>query len=75
MSRTEMIDYITEQLPAADEYVLEQIFEFLQEVEYWKEVIQISNSGKGGECPIYRTVRVVIYEQMFVNDTSKDVKQ
>lgn len=34
MSRTDMVSYIMEQLPAADEYVLEQIYEFLQEVEY-----------------------------------------
>ena len=34
MTRKEIIDYIAEQLPTADEFVLQQIFEFLQEVEY-----------------------------------------
>ena len=43
-----MIEYIHEQLLAADEYTVEQIYDFLQEVEYWKEVIQISNRIKGG---------------------------
>lgn len=34
MTRKEIIDYIAEQLPTADEFVLQQIFEFLQDVEY-----------------------------------------
>lgn len=34
MAREEMIEYIEERLEGADEYVLEQIYEFLQEVEY-----------------------------------------
>lgn len=34
MAREEMIEYIEERLEVADEYVLEQIYEFLQEVEY-----------------------------------------
>ena len=34
MSRKEMIEYIREHLAEADEYVLEQIYDFLQETEY-----------------------------------------
>lgn len=34
MSRIEMLEYIRERLPEADDYTLEQIFDFLQEVEY-----------------------------------------
>ena len=34
MSREEQIEYIRERLPDADDFVLEQICEFLQEVEY-----------------------------------------
>ena len=48
MSTEEMKEYIEEALETADEYVIQQIYEFLQEVEYWKEVIQASNLSKGG---------------------------
>ena len=34
MSRKEMMEFILESLPDADEFVLEQIYMFLQEVEY-----------------------------------------
>lgn len=34
MSKQEMLDEIRERLPAADEYTVEQIYMFLQEVEY-----------------------------------------
>jgi hypothetical protein len=34
MTREDMLEYIIEVLPDADDYVIEQIFEFLQEVEY-----------------------------------------
>lgn len=34
MSRTEMLEYIRERLPEADDFTLEQIYDFLQEVEY-----------------------------------------
>ncbi len=34
MSRKEMLEYIRERLPEADDYTLEQIYDFLQEVEY-----------------------------------------
>lgn len=48
MSREEMLNEIREKLPAADDYTVEQIYMFLQEVEYWEEVIRISNRNKGG---------------------------
>lgn len=48
MSKEEKIAYIIERLQDADEFVLDQIYDFLGEVEYWKEVIQISNLDKGG---------------------------
>ena len=47
MSKEEKIAYIIERLQDADEFVLDQIYDFLGEVEYWKEVIQISNLDKG----------------------------
>lgn len=34
MSTEEMKEYIEEALETADEYVIQQIYEFLQEVEY-----------------------------------------
>lgn len=34
MSRKEMVEYIREHLLEADDYTIEQIFEFLQEVEW-----------------------------------------
>ena len=34
MTVEEMIEYIEEHLPSANEFVIEQIYEFLQEVEY-----------------------------------------
>lgn len=34
MTREEKIEYILERLATADDFVLEQIFDFLQEVEY-----------------------------------------
>ena len=34
MSTSEKVEYIKEALPAADEYIIEQIYEFLLEVEY-----------------------------------------
>lgn len=34
MNRTEMIEYITERLRIADDYEVEQVYAFLQEVEY-----------------------------------------
>lgn len=34
MSKEEKIAYIMEKLPDADEFVLEQIYDFLEEVEY-----------------------------------------
>lgn len=33
-NRMEMMEYILEALPNADDYTVEQIYEFLQEVEY-----------------------------------------
>ena len=43
-----MLEYIRERLPEADDYTLEQIYDFLQEVEYWKEVIQYLIHTEGG---------------------------
>lgn len=34
MTTNDMIEYIKEALETADEYTLEQIYDFLQEVEY-----------------------------------------
>jgi hypothetical protein len=34
MSAEDMLDYIYAHLPSADEFTIEQIFDFLQEVEY-----------------------------------------
>lgn len=34
MSKQEMVDFIQEALESADEYVVQQVYEFLQEVEY-----------------------------------------
>lgn len=34
MSQKEMIEYIKERLLSADDYTVEQIYDFLQEVEY-----------------------------------------
>lgn len=34
MSRNEMIDYIRERLTDADDFAVEQVYDFLQEVEY-----------------------------------------
>ena len=34
LSRKEMLEYIRERLPEADDFTLEQIYDFLQEVEY-----------------------------------------
>lgn len=34
MSRKEMIEYIIEHLNTADDYAIEQVYDFLQEVEY-----------------------------------------
>lgn len=34
MCRKEMIEYIKERLAEADDYTVEQIFDFLQETEY-----------------------------------------
>lgn len=34
MTRDEMLEYIREELLKADEYVVQQIYEYLQEVEY-----------------------------------------
>lgn len=34
MSRKDMIEYITERLSTADDYAVEQVYDFLQEVEY-----------------------------------------
>lgn len=34
MAKKDMIEFIKDHLETADEYVLEQIYEFLQEVEY-----------------------------------------
>lgn len=34
VNREDMLEYIRERLLAADEFTLEQIYEFLQEVEY-----------------------------------------
>ena len=48
MSRNEMIDYITERLQTADDFTVEQVFEFLAETEYWKEVIRYLIQRKGG---------------------------
>lgn len=36
MSKKEMIEFITEALEEADEYAIEQVYEFLQSIEYWK---------------------------------------
>lgn len=33
-NRRDMMDYIQEALPNADDYTIEQIYDFLQEVEY-----------------------------------------
>ena len=42
-----MIEFIKDHLETANEYVLEQIYEFLQEVEYWKEVIPYLIGNRG----------------------------
>lgn len=34
MSRKEMVDYIKERLAEADDYEIEQIYDFLQETDY-----------------------------------------
>jgi hypothetical protein len=34
LSKQEMMDFIQEALESADEYVVQQVYEFLQEVEY-----------------------------------------
>ena len=34
LSRNDMIEYITERLNTADDYAVEQVYDFLQEVEY-----------------------------------------
>lgn len=34
MSRREMIEYIRERLAEADDFAVEQVYDFLQEVEY-----------------------------------------
>ena len=34
MSREEMIEYILQTVPSADDYSLVEIFEFLQQMEY-----------------------------------------
>lgn len=34
MSKLEMVEYIREALESADPYVIEQVYEFLLEVEY-----------------------------------------
>ena len=36
MTTEEKIEYIKEALETADEFVLDEIYEFLQSVEYWK---------------------------------------
>ena len=43
-----MIEYINERLDTADDYAVEQVYDFLQEVEYWEEVIRTSNRTKKG---------------------------
>lgn len=43
MSKAEKVEYIRTALETVDEYTLEQIYEFLLEMEYWKEVIRKSN--------------------------------
>ena len=40
MSKAEKVEYIRTALETVDEYTLEQIYEFLLEMEYWKEVIR-----------------------------------
>ena len=47
-----MLEYIRERLPEADDYTLEQIYDFLQEVEYWKEVIRYLIHMEGRDCLI-----------------------
>ena len=42
-----MLEYIYERLTAADDYTVEQIYDFLQEVEYWQEAICISETEMG----------------------------
>lgn len=44
----EKIEYIKEVLANADEYTVEQVYEFLLENEYWRKVIGISNPTDGG---------------------------
>ena len=43
MSKDEKVEYIRSALETVDDYALDQIYEFLLEVEYWKEVIRKSN--------------------------------
>ena len=43
MSKAEKVEYIRTALETVDEYTLEQIYEFLLEMEYWKDVIRKSN--------------------------------
>ena len=52
-----MLEYIRERLPEADDYTLEQIYDFLQEVEYWKEVIRYLIHGRREVMPglLYKT--------------------
>ena len=48
MPRKEMVEFIKEELANADDYTIEQIYEFLLSENGWKEVIHISNREKGG---------------------------
>ena len=48
MSTEEMKEYIEEALETADEYVIQQIYEYLQEVEYWKIMLPAWLFEKGG---------------------------
>ena len=43
MSKKEMIEYIREALEDADEYTVQQVYEFLLAVEYWKGGVMGSN--------------------------------
>lgn len=63
-----MLEYIKERLPAADDYTLEQIYDFLQEVEY-QEVIHISNTEIRGLTAEQKKQQII----MALDEMSMDI--
>ena len=43
-----MVEYIKEALMGADDYTVEQVYEFLLNNEYWEEVVLHLIYNKGG---------------------------